>query len=82
MMYIQFSPKEYICRDASCRFPIRYYTTAEDLIGYVLKDRGVSDSPLDYQIAVIKSPFKGIIYQKYSLVLTFYFRTINKFLLF
>ncbi|KAL5258851.1 hypothetical protein ACHWQZ_G009352 [Mnemiopsis leidyi] len=41
------------------RFPVRYYTTAEDLVSYVLKDRGVADSALDYQLSVVKTPFKG-----------------------
>ena len=45
--------------DSIDRFPVRYYTTAEDLISYVLKDRGVTDSVLDYQLAVVKTPFKG-----------------------
>ena len=42
------------------RFPVRYYTTAEDLVSYVLKDRGVADSALDYQLSVVKTPFKGL----------------------
>lgn len=41
------------------RFPIKYYTTAEDLTTYVLKDLGITDSVLNYQIAIVKTPYKG-----------------------
>ena len=41
------------------RFPIRYYTTAEDLTNYVLKDMGITESVLNYQLAMVKTPYKG-----------------------